>query len=209
MDRARLAYEQHSAFFPRQCVFVGTTNGQTPLKDPTGNGRYLPVRCEGFTSMTVQIDVDKLRTERDQLFAEAFHAWAAGEDVYLRDKDAIAGAHAAQDDARAEDPLDQAIDNWLSGAARSKRAPLGGTTADEWHDSPLVRDRVSVAQIACEALGFDPAGVDWPPWLSARIADHMYAREDFKRNPVPQRVPGFGKPRVFDRIGTWVTADDL
>ena len=207
MDRARLAYEQHSAFFPRQCVLVGTTNTTRPLKDPTGNGRYLPIRCEGFIPGVKMIDVDRLRTERDQLFAEAFHAYAAGEDIYIRDANAVAGAKEAQEDAREESPIEEAIDNWLDGATESKRSPMG--IAAKWSPAAAERMRVSVAMIAAEALGFDPAGTDWPPWLSSRIVDHMHTRKDFERPKNPARIEGYGKCRVYERLKVTITADDL
>jgi hypothetical protein len=58
---------------PRQCIFGGTTNEPVYLYDETGNRRDWPVKIG-------TVDLAKLRADRDQLWAEAVHAFKAGED---------------------------------------------------------------------------------------------------------------------------------
>ncbi|MCK5769487.1 virulence-associated E family protein [Algiphilus sp.] len=74
-DHYRPSYGHIAQSFPRQCVFMGTTNEDAYLRDPTGARRFMPVHV-------TEIDIDAIRGVRDQLWAEAQHRYGKGEDYW-------------------------------------------------------------------------------------------------------------------------------
>lgn len=64
VDTYRPSYGRRAKDFKRQCVFVGSTNEDEYLEDPTGGRRFWPVK-------TGAIDLDYVGAMREQLFAEA------------------------------------------------------------------------------------------------------------------------------------------
>ncbi|EYC51712.1 conjugal transfer protein TraC [Hylemonella gracilis str. Niagara R] len=66
-DRFRASFDRRPKDYPRQVVFVGTTNERHYLSDPTGNRRFWPVAC------TRDLDIAWLRENVEQLLAEALH----------------------------------------------------------------------------------------------------------------------------------------
>lgn len=71
-DRARPAYGRFVTERPRSFVMFGTVNEGNYLIDTTGNRRFWPVRVG-------KIDLDALKRDRDQLWAEAAHFERLGE----------------------------------------------------------------------------------------------------------------------------------
>jgi predicted P-loop ATPase len=62
----RMSYGRQPQRFLRQCIFMGSTNKETYLLDDTGNRRFWPLKV-----MVEQIDIDSMRREIMQVWAEA------------------------------------------------------------------------------------------------------------------------------------------
>ena len=85
-ERFRLPYGRRTIQVPRQCVFIGTTNSDTWLKDETGGRRFWPVRCGSA------IDLEGLRRVRNQLWAEALMLYRSGASSWLDDEELVKDA---------------------------------------------------------------------------------------------------------------------
>lgn len=106
-DRFRPPYGKRIIESPRQCVFVGTTNADAYLHDETGARRFWPLK-------TGMIDLDAIRRDRDQLWAEAVHLFERGDHWWLTAAESRV-ATVEQDHRYADDPWQIQIDEFLIG----------------------------------------------------------------------------------------------
>lgn len=102
---ARLAYAKSVSEVPRQFTIWGTTNDSEYLADPTGNRRFWPLRVG-------RIDLEQLRADVDQLWAEAAAIEALGQPLLLPEY-LWADAAEAQRHRRMSDTWDDAISQKL------------------------------------------------------------------------------------------------
>jgi len=113
-DRVRLAYARKTIDLPRRGIFIGTFNPDNIgyLTDSTGNRRFWPVLCLG------KIDIEGLRHDRDQLFAEAVLAYQQNEPLHLTDEKLRNEAEAQANDRVEVDPWIDVIGHWSMNAGR-------------------------------------------------------------------------------------------
>lgn len=118
VDRFRPPYGSTVASFNRQVVFCGTTNQDEYFKDASGNRRYWPAMCR-------HVDIEWIRVNRDQLWAEAFEAYKSGKKWYVE-------TAAERRLCEAEQELRFAADSWEVKLARWLHVtPSDFVTADE------------------------------------------------------------------------------
>lgn len=105
-DHFRAPYARESAEQPRSLVFAGTVNDSAYLKDPTGGRRYWVVPVG-------QIDLEALRRDVDQLWAEAVHVFKQGEQWWLTPEEEKT-AETMRAPREIESPLMDRIEHFLA-----------------------------------------------------------------------------------------------
>ena len=112
-DHYRPPYGRVAVDVPRQSVLIGTTNATEYLRDATGNRRVWPVKC--LSAVGVGADLDWLRANRDQLWAEAAQREANAETIWLDDVATNTVAIQAQAARLAEDPWQDKVRDYIQG----------------------------------------------------------------------------------------------
>jgi predicted P-loop ATPase len=105
-DLGRPAYARSPVNRPRRNIFLGSSNLEKPLIDPTGNRRYLPVVVEK------EIDLNWVKNNLPQLIAEACVLETAGE-TFQVPREVWEDAKERQEAARAPSGVEEWLQNWL------------------------------------------------------------------------------------------------
>ena len=161
-DSFRAAYGRRTERYPRQCIFIATTNRADFIRDQTGGRRWWPMqvdkerqRMSHFEALTDDVV--------GQIWAEAVDAFKGGEPLYLNDSmEAI--ARELQEAHTDESPLagliydfvDQPLpENWAKLDLGERRDFIHGDGLD-MPEGTVPRDRICAMEIWVELLNGDP-----------------------------------------------------
>ena len=155
-DRFRPPYGRQVIEAPRQCVFAGTVNHASYLKDETGGRRFWPVACG-------RIDIDALARDRDQLWAEALKLFRDGAKWWLDTDELNRQADAQQQERYEGDAWDELIARWIANPEQRTDAsghPLQPFTSTD--------ESVTVTDVLIHAIGKRPEA--WTQADQSRVA---------------------------------------
>ena len=206
-DKARLAYAKRAGEFPRQCIFIGSTNDREYLKDDTGGRRFWPIEC--MLPEGVEIDTDGLRKHVDQLWAEALATYRSmraehpyGDlPLYLVDGEARNRAARLQESRRvesADDAIAGEIAEWLDSPINT------GSLDDDTDDAgqPLIRNEVCLKQIWVDCLGNDKRTYNQQSaQMLGRAMTLVCKNTDWSLASSRHRFKGWGQQRFYSRFG--------
>lgn len=194
-DQYRPAYGRQVEVFPRQCIFIGTTNETEILRDPTGGRRYWIVDTPNSKH---RVDFREELTDDvvHQIWAEAYHYFSQGETLYLPDE-IEAEATRIQESYTETDDRAGMVQAYLE-----RLLPDGWDDKDlydrrEWLQSDAEgkrpRDKVSRMEIWCEVFGNPPGKID----RFEGKAIHNMLEACGWRQTSPRRFGLYGQQRAY------------
>lgn len=199
VDRFRPAYGRRLQEFPRQCIFVATTNETQFLRDATGNRRFWVVDTPGTPTHNIW---DELTPETvRQIWGEAVELYKAGEELFLP-HELEEAAREIQDLYEEENPraglvadyLDRLLpEDWDAMDLYARRAWLetGG-------EGTVKRRIVCTMEIWAEALGGNPDRYD--RYAGKEIRDIMAGLKDWRRSKKDRiTIRPYGQQRYYER----------
>lgn len=200
-DSFRPAYGRHTVDCPRQCIFIGTTNEDAFLRDPTGNRRYWPLRVVGSDKLA-----RALTPIRNQLWAEALAYHLGGEKLYLEGEVAEAAkthqTKHTEEDGRKQQIIDYLntpiTEGWDKLDIWQRRSYFQGETIAE--KGTVTRKKITALEIWQELFG---GGLkDFTKSVSRDINDVLRSLPNWKYGWVRS---GFNLSRGFNRLTSSVT----
>lgn len=165
-DRYRQAYAKRVESFPRQNIFIGTTNQPQFLKDETGNRRFwiVDVRGECEKDLFVELTPEMVKL----IWGEAKELYEKGEKLYLS-KEEEKLAKVAQEEHAEEDARLGIIQRYLEIELPSdwgkmdiyeRQQYIDDYKDDEKHPGSHKRMKVCATEIWCEVFGKNKADLD-------------------------------------------------
>jgi putative DNA primase/helicase len=197
-DIFREAYGRRTGVFPRQCIFIGTTNDYECLRDKTGGRRFWPVNVGDGGKQSLWQDLNV-----DQLWAEAIVVYKTGETLYLPDEleayaQTIQAEHTEESDkaGMVYEYLDTLIpEGWDTRDLGERRMFLSRDFTGG--EGTLKRTRVCAMEVWCECFGGDPKQLSNAQSREIRsILDHA---EGWRRYEGVFRFKLYGRQRAYLR----------
>ncbi len=199
-DRFRPAYGRRLQEFPRQCVFIGTTNESQFLRDTTGNRRFWVVDTpnEPERDMWEELTPELIRL----IWAEAVELYKAGEKLYLS-KDLERAAREIQETYEEENPRAGLVVEYLERALPEGWEGMDIYTRRQWLETDaegtVKRDTVCTLEIWAEALGGNPDRFD--RYVGKEIRDIMANIPNWKHKGNERKTfRPYGRQRYFERM---------
>lgn len=200
-DKFRPAYARTVEVYKRQCIFFGTTNDTDFLRDPTGNRRFNPIDIHAERAKKSVAD-DLTEDEIDQIWAEAFELYKAGEKLYF-DENVTKLAKIEQSKHSATDERKGVVENFLN-----KLLPNDWDKKDlyerrTWLDDPLasngtvLRDSVCIPEIWCECLGKEKN--EMTRYNTREINDIMRSLDEWEFTSSTKSFSLYGKQKYYKR----------
>ena len=200
-DQFRPAYGRTVETYQRQCVFFGTTNKDDFLRDPTGNRRFLPIDVRP-EFVTKSVPNDLTEEEIDQIWAEAYVLYKAGEPLYMTgEEDIIAKIeqrkHSETDERRG------IIEEYLNKKYPNNWDKMDLYTRKQWLDDPLSqngaiqKDFVCIAEIWCECLGKDKT--DMSRYNTREINEILKVLPEWEYINSTKNFAIYGKQKYYKR----------
>ena len=199
VDRFRPAYGRRTQEFPRQCIFIGTTNESQFLRDTTGNRRFWVVDTPNDPERDMW---DELTAETvAQVWAEAVQIYKAGESLYLP-RSLEAEARAIQETFEEENPRAGIIADYLDRLLPEGWDDLDLYTRRQWLETDaqgtVRRTSVCTLEIWAEALGGNPDKLD--RYASKEIRDIMAKLPEWRhRGNKVKTIKPYGRQRYYER----------
>lgn len=178
-DRFRASFDRRPRDYPRQVVFIGTTNESHYLTDATGNRRFWPVKVER------PIDLAWLKANLDQLYAEAIHHLDAGARFHPTHKEQLELFDPQQASRTVEDALELAIRRYLYD--EDQKVPHG-------HLNGALRPDVSLNELL-DAIGIT---IDKQTEVMSKKASAIMGRLGWERGRRSAKVDD-ARPWVYRR----------
>lgn len=158
-DFYRAAYAEFPRDNPRQCIFFGTTNNHSCLRDATGGRRFWPIDID-TRPRTKNVFID-LPNERDQIWAEAVIRWKAGEPLFLKGEIEQAAVQKQEEHREAssreglvQEFLEREVpEDWNKWPIDRRRLFWAGSVVDCGSIKLVPRDRICAIEVWCEAFG--------------------------------------------------------